>query len=150
MNCTLICLEAWLPWYLVAFSPAFSFHGEVNFAGNWGANVIGRYSPYIKYLPRYFDRPLIKEPCIRPSLFACSQKDWLYDCLYPGYQRFFSREAGIFGGFSVLAEGRHVFGRRPKPRAAKPREKRVTIKTWQKPETTLEKSLAPRVDCLKL
>ena len=25
--------------------------------------------------------------------------------------------------FSVLAEGRHVFGRRPKPRAAKPREK---------------------------
>ena len=93
---------------------------------------------------------------------------------------------------SVLAEGRHVFGRRPKPRAAKPREKplarsgafyrprwplsffiglhlrqsdwtsptvimwtctwrnvrnvaRVTIKTWQKPETALEKSLAPRV-----
>ena len=25
--------------------------------------------------------------------------------------------------FSVLAEGRHIFGRRPKPRAAKPREK---------------------------
>ena len=24
---------------------------------------------------------------------------------------------------SVLAEGRHIFGRRPKPRAAKPREK---------------------------
>ena len=43
--------------------------------------------------------------------------------------------------FSVLAEGRHIFGRRPKPRAAK----RVTIKTWQKPETELEKSLAPRV-----
>ena len=32
--------------------------------------------------------------------------------------------------FSVLAEGRHM---------------RVTIKTWQKPETALEKSLAPRV-----
>ena len=32
--------------------------------------------------------------------------------------------------FSVLAEGRHVFGRRPKPRATKPREAaRVTIKT---------------------
>ena len=31
---------------------------------------------------------------------------------YPGYQRFFSRAAGIFG-----------VGRRPKPRAAKPREK---------------------------
>ena len=31
---------------------------------------------------------------------------------YPGYQRFFSREVGIFG-----------VGRRPKPRAAKPREK---------------------------
>ena len=30
----------------------------------------------------------------------------------PGYQRFFSRAAG----FSVLAEGRHIFGRRPKPR----------------------------------
>ena len=25
--------------------------------------------------------------------------------------------------FSVLAEGRHIFGRRPKPRAAKPQEK---------------------------
>ena len=25
--------------------------------------------------------------------------------------------------FSVLAEGRHIFGRRPEPRAAKPREK---------------------------
>ena len=37
--------------------------------------------------------------------------------------------------FSVLAESRHIFGRR-----------RVTIKTWQKPETALEKSLAPRVN----
>ena len=27
--------------------------------------------------------------------------------------------------FSVLAEGQHIFGRRPKPRAAKPREKRA-------------------------
>ena len=43
--------------------------------------------------------------------------------------------------FLVLAEGRHSFGCRPKPRA----EKRVTIKSWQKPETALEKSLAPRV-----
>ena len=34
--------------------------------------------------------------------------------------RGFSRERREF---SVLAEGRHVFGRRPKPRAAKPREK---------------------------
>jgi len=34
----------------------------------------------------------------------------------------------------VLAEGRHIFVRRPKPRAAK------------KPETALEKSLAPRLD----
>ena len=32
---------------------------------------------------------------------------------------------------SVLAEGRHIFDRRPKP--------------WQKPETALEESLAPRV-----
>ena len=54
---------------------------------------------------------------------------------YPGYQRFFSRAVGIFG-----------VGRRPKPRAAKPRgAARVTIKTWEKPETALEKSLAPRV-----
>ena len=44
---------------------------------------------------------------------------WFY---YPGYQRFFSRAAGIFG-----------VGRRPKLRAAK------------KPETALEKSLAPMV-----
>ena len=41
---------------------------------------------------------------------------------YPGYQRFFSRATGIFG-----------VGRRPNLRAAK------------KPETALEKSLAPRV-----
>ena len=43
---------------------------------------------------------------------------------YPGYQRFFSRAEGIFG----VAEGRRIFGRRPKP------------------ETALEKSLAPRVN----
>ena len=41
---------------------------------------------------------------------------------YPEYQRFFSRRRE----FSLLAEGRH-------------------IKTRQKPETALEKSLAPRV-----
>ena len=76
-------------------------------------------------------------------------------CTYTGYQRFFSRAAGIFVSrvrreFSVLAEGRHIFGLRPKPRAAKPRENsRVTMKTWQKPETALEKSLAPRVLCTK-
>ena len=58
---------------------------------------------------------------------------------YPGYQRFFSRAAGIFG---VLAEGRHIFDRRPKPRAAKPGH---YTETWQKPETAIEKSLAPRV-----
>ena len=49
--------------------------------------------------------------------------------------------------FSLLAESRHIFGCRPKAQAAKSREKlfaRVTIKTWQKPETALEKSLAPR------
>ena len=44
---------------------------------------------------------------------------------YPGYQRFFSRAAGIFG-----------VGRS---------HERVTIKTRQKPETALEKSLASRV-----
>ena len=45
--------------------------------------------------------------------------------------------------FSVLNEGRHIFGRRPKPRAA------ITIKNWQKPETALEKSLAPRVNDIR-
>ena len=55
---------------------------------------------------------------------------------HPAYQRFFSLAVGI----SVLAEGRHIFGHSPKPRAAKlgeklfafPREKlfaRVTMKT---------------------
>ena len=40
--------------------------------------------------------------------------------------------------YAVLAE-RHIFGRRPKPRAAE-----------QKPETALEKSQAPRVGHLRL
>ena len=63
-----------------------------------------------------------------------------YDNCYPGCQRFFSRSVGI--------KGPHILGRRPKPRAAK-LFARVTIKTWNKPETALEKSLAPRVDsCL--
>ena len=44
--------------------------------------------------------------------------------VYPGYQRFFSRAAEIFGVSRI-----YVFAR-------------VIIKTWQKPETTLEKSLA--------
>ena len=59
--------------------------------------------------------------------------------LYPGYQRFFSPAARIFG-----------VGRRPKPRAAKPSEKMhgSPIKTGQKPETALEKSLAPTVRLL--
>ena len=48
---------------------------------------------------------------------------------YPGYQRFFSRAAGIFG-----------VGRSHERRSA-----RVTIMTWQKPETALEKSLTPMV-----
>ena len=39
--------------------------------------------------------------------------------LYPGYQSFFAR---VRRGASA-ATGRHVFGRRPKTRAAKPREK---------------------------
>ena len=45
---------------------------------------------------------------------------------YPGYQRFFSRAARIFG---VLAEGRHIFDRRPKPRAAKPGHYKDLTKT---------------------
>ena len=42
--------------------------------------------------------------------------NWL--TAYLGYQRFSSRAAGIFG-----VGGRHIFGHRPKPRAANPREK---------------------------
>ena len=62
----------------------------------------------------------------RPHVSGCF---WIRNFFYPGYQRFFSRAAGIFG-----------VGRRPKPRGAK-----LTIKTWQKPETALGKSLAPGV-----
>ena len=49
--------------------------------------------------------------------------------------------------FSVWAEGRHFFSCRPNPPAGK---RRVTIRTWQKPETGLEKSLAPRVGRLRV
>ena len=49
---------------------------------------------------------------------------------YPGYQRFFSRAAGIFG-----------FGRRADTSSAVGR----SHERRQKPETALEKSLAPRV-----
>ena len=41
--------------------------------------------------------------------------------------------------FLVLAEGRHIFGRRPKPRAGH-------YKDLTEPENAIEKSLAPRVD----
>ena len=63
-----------------------------------------------------------------------SKKNWRSRHLDTQGTRGFSR---VRWEFSVLAEGRHIFGRRPKPR--------VAIKTWQKPETALEKSLAPRV-----
>ena len=53
---------------------------------------------------------------------------------YRGYQRFFSRAAGIFG-----------VGRRPTHLSRRCVGLRVTIQTWQKPETALEKSVAPRV-----
>ena len=59
----------------------------------------------------------------------------LSPALDPGYQRWFSRE------FSVLAEGRSH--ERRSLRAGH------TIKTWQKPETAPEKSLAPRVPALR-
>ena len=49
--------------------------------------------------------------------------------------------------FSVWAEGRHFCGCGPNPPAGK---RRVTIRTWQKPETALEKSLAPRVGRLQV
>ena len=52
---------------------------------------------------------------------------YLHEKRYIGYQRFFSRAAGIFG------VGRRLFAL-------------VTVKTWQKPETALARSLAPRVE----
>ena len=60
----------------------------------------------------------------------------------PWVPEVFSRvRRGAFGGCRV--------GRRPKKRAANPREKtlfaRVTYKTWPKPETAHEKPLEPRV-----
>ena len=74
--------------------------------------------------------------------------DRILQFLYPGYQRFFSR---VWRGASSAA-GRHVFSLRSKTRAAKPREKTFSrgslFKTWQKPETAHEKSLAPRVQFL--
>ena len=51
-----------------------------------------------------------------------------------GYQGFFPRAAGIFG-----------VGRRPTHLGRRCVGLRVTIQTWQKPVTALEKSLAPRV-----
>ena len=69
-------------------------------------------------------------PCI------VSRCIWLLSAL-PWVPEVFLACGGIFG-----------VGRRPKPRAAKLGEKlfaRFTIKNWQKPETALEKSLAPRV-----
>ena len=56
-----------------------------------------------------------------------------------GTRGFFSRATGSF--VSSVA-GRHVFGQRPKTRAAK---RGSLFKTSPKPETTHEKPLAPRV-----
>ena len=47
---------------------------------------------------------------------------YYYIIVYPVYQRFFSRT----GEFSVLAEGRHIFGRRPKPRTGHHKDLRET------------------------
>ena len=103
----------------------FSYHSwsENSFNASWNqAPVLGSYH-ILCLQPR--DQKLLRHlpaPCwgiTRPSR-------WL-PCRYPGYQRFFSRAAGIFG-----------VGRS---------HERVTIKTSQKPETALEKSLAPRVPC---
>ena len=81
--------------------------------------------------------------------------NWMWKC--EGTARGFSR---MRQEFSVLAEGRHIFGRSHERRSREKKrfcfqEKnscvfnplfvRFTIKTWQKPETALEKSLPPRV-----
>ena len=56
---------------------------------------------------------------------------------YPGYQRFFSRAAENFQ-CGLKADTSSAVGRSHE-------HTQVTIKTRQKPETALEKSLAPRV-----
>ena len=60
---------------------------------------------------------------------------------YPGYQRFFLACGGNFRCWPK-ADTSSAVGRSNERRS---HFARVTIKTWQKPETALEKSLAPRV-----
>ena len=54
----------------------------------------------------------------------------------------------VWWEFLLLVKRRHTFGRLVGRSHEQQtcEKKRVTIKTWQKPETTLEKSLAPRVE----
>ena len=63
---------------------------------------------------------------------------------YPGYQMFFLCVVGIFVVGQKATHFGRLVGRSHERQTCE--KKRVTIKTWQKPETTLEKSLAPRVE----
>ena len=93
-------------------------------------------------------RQIALKYCISSKVFEKSARDnhksnygWLWvHCSAKKFERMthtlgtrgFSR---VRRELSVLAGSQHIFGRR-----------RVTIKTWQKAETALEKSLAPRVN----
>ena len=73
----------------------------------------------------------------------CTSLSWYYlyhclSCVYASSKFFISSEERSTLGIRGFSRVRWEFsGRRPKPEAV--------MKTWQKPETVLEKSLAPRV-----
>ena len=54
------------------------------------------------------------------AVFSIQVKQTCIHCELPWVPEVF---LACGGNFRCLAEGRHIFGRRPKPRAAKPREK---------------------------
>ena len=88
------------------------------------------YRPQMDISIMILSLPLL-EFCIRYSLQAASSS-FRVKSEVPWVPEVFLAYGGNF-----RAEGRYIFGRRPKPRAV--------MKTWQKPETAVEKSLAPRV-----
>ena len=106
---------------------------EVNFPLKWSVHLIfvPRSGMFFRFVVKFNVLADFCESCKKSGVMS---KVYAFDsaCFYCcatlgtiGFSR-------VRGEFSVLAEGRHIFAR-------------VTKKTWQKPETALEKSLAPRV-----
>ena len=84
-------------------------YGDVVYAQTWQVLTLKTVSSHLHMLLHHMALVSVRLFCKKLGNLQEFLGNWL--TAYPGYQRFLSRAAGIFG-----VGGRHIFGHRPKPR----------------------------------